>query len=106
MYALAVEATAVRGRVWALTRGLLALHHDDPADLLESNVFAVDLASGKRLWTRTYNSQDIGPNGAARPRVRLQADPVQLLLPARAAAPQRRRRHRGDRAHHAHRHRH
>src|SRR4051794_482391 len=30
---------------------------------LESNVFAVDLESGTRLWTRTYNSQDIGPNG-------------------------------------------
>ncbi len=30
---------------------------------LQSNVFAVDLKTGRRLWTRTYNSQDIGPNG-------------------------------------------
>src|SRR3954464_10288340 len=30
---------------------------------LQSNVFAVDRRSGRRLWTRTYNSQDIGPNG-------------------------------------------
>ena len=30
---------------------------------LESNVFAVDLQSGRRLWTRHYGSQDIGPNG-------------------------------------------
>jgi len=30
---------------------------------LESNVFAVDLSSGEVLWRRTYNSQDIGPNG-------------------------------------------
>src|SRR3954464_2807381 len=28
-----------------------------------SNVFAVDRRSGRRLWSRTYNSQDIGPNG-------------------------------------------
>jgi alcohol dehydrogenase (cytochrome c) len=30
---------------------------------LASNVFAVDLKSGKSVWTRRYNSQDIGPNG-------------------------------------------
>ena len=30
---------------------------------LASNVFAVDLHSGQVLWTRRYNSQDIGPNG-------------------------------------------
>ena len=30
---------------------------------LDSNVSAVDLKTGKVLWTRTYNSQDIGPNG-------------------------------------------
>src|SRR4051794_2896439 len=30
---------------------------------LASNVFAVDLRTGKRLWTRRYDSQDIGPNG-------------------------------------------
>src|SRR3954471_1674725 len=30
---------------------------------LQSNVFAVDRRSGRRLWSRTYNSQDIGPNG-------------------------------------------
>jgi outer membrane protein assembly factor BamB len=30
---------------------------------LDSNVFAVDLASGRVLWTHRYNSQDIGPNG-------------------------------------------
>ena len=32
---------------------------------LASNVFAVDLQTGKVLWTRKYNSQDIGPNGVA-----------------------------------------
>jgi outer membrane protein assembly factor BamB len=32
---------------------------------LDSNVFAVDLATGHVLWRRTYNSQDIGPNGVA-----------------------------------------
>ena len=30
---------------------------------LASNVFAVDLRTGRRLWSRQYNSQDIGPNG-------------------------------------------
>ena len=30
---------------------------------LQSNVFAVDLGSGRRLWSRRYDSQDIGPNG-------------------------------------------
>jgi outer membrane protein assembly factor BamB len=30
---------------------------------LDSNVFAVDLATGRVLWRRTYRSQDIGPNG-------------------------------------------
>jgi outer membrane protein assembly factor BamB len=30
---------------------------------LQSNVFAVDERSGRRLWSRTYDSQDIGPNG-------------------------------------------
>jgi outer membrane protein assembly factor BamB len=30
---------------------------------LASNVFAVDLRTGHVLWTRRYNSQDIGPNG-------------------------------------------
>jgi outer membrane protein assembly factor BamB len=30
---------------------------------LDSNVFAVELQTGRMLWTRTYNSQDIGPNG-------------------------------------------
>ena len=30
---------------------------------LQSNVFAVDSRSGRRLWSRTYDSQDIGPNG-------------------------------------------
>src|SRR3954451_11498331 len=30
---------------------------------LESNVFAVDERTGRRLWSRTYDSQDIGPNG-------------------------------------------
>jgi outer membrane protein assembly factor BamB len=30
---------------------------------LQSNVFAVDLHTGRRLWSRTYDSQDIGPNG-------------------------------------------
>jgi outer membrane protein assembly factor BamB/mono/diheme cytochrome c family protein len=30
---------------------------------LASNVFAVDLRSGRVLWTRRYGSQDIGPNG-------------------------------------------
>jgi hypothetical protein len=32
-FALAVEAAAERGRFWALTRELLRMHHDDPADL-------------------------------------------------------------------------
>ena len=32
---------------------------------LDSNVAAVDLESGRVLWRRTYNSQDIGPNGVA-----------------------------------------
>ena len=32
---------------------------------LASNVFAVNLHSGQVLWTRRYNSQDIGPNGVA-----------------------------------------
>jgi 2-hydroxychromene-2-carboxylate isomerase len=31
--ALAVEAAAARGRFWALTRELLGMRHDDPADL-------------------------------------------------------------------------
>jgi outer membrane protein assembly factor BamB len=30
---------------------------------LQSNVFAVDERTGRRLWSRTYDSQDIGPNG-------------------------------------------
>jgi outer membrane protein assembly factor BamB len=30
---------------------------------LASNVYAVDLRSGRRLWARRYDSQDIGPNG-------------------------------------------
>ena len=30
---------------------------------LQSNVFAVDLRSGRTKWTRKYSSQDIGPNG-------------------------------------------
>ena len=30
---------------------------------LDSNVSAVDLKTGSVLWKRTYNSQDIGPNG-------------------------------------------
>jgi len=30
---------------------------------LASNVFAIDLMSGRVRWTRRYNSQDIGPNG-------------------------------------------
>jgi len=30
---------------------------------LDSNVFAVDLATGEVRWRRTYDSQDIGPNG-------------------------------------------
>jgi outer membrane protein assembly factor BamB len=30
---------------------------------LDSNVSAVDLQTGHVLWKRTYNSQDIGPNG-------------------------------------------
>src|ERR1700759_81810 len=30
---------------------------------LASNVFAVDLKSGRVLWSRRYGSQDIGPNG-------------------------------------------
>jgi len=42
----------------------------DPAGVvylqdLASNVFAVDLVSGRVLWTHRYNSQDIGPNGVA-----------------------------------------
>jgi outer membrane protein assembly factor BamB len=32
---------------------------------LDSNVFAVDLATGRVLWRRMYHSQDIGPNGVA-----------------------------------------
>ena len=32
---------------------------------LASNVFAVDLATGRVLWRRIYNSQDIGPNGVS-----------------------------------------
>jgi len=32
---------------------------------LESNVTAVDLESGRVMWRRMYNSQDIGPNGVA-----------------------------------------
>jgi outer membrane protein assembly factor BamB/mono/diheme cytochrome c family protein len=32
---------------------------------LDSNVFAVDLATGRVLWRRMYRSQDIGPNGVA-----------------------------------------
>src|SRR6266536_174344 len=32
---------------------------------LDSNVSAVDLASGRVLWPRIYNSQDIGPNGVS-----------------------------------------
>jgi outer membrane protein assembly factor BamB len=30
---------------------------------LDSNVFAVDLQTGRVLWKRTYDSQSIGPNG-------------------------------------------
>jgi len=30
---------------------------------LASNVFAVDLRTGRRKWMRRYDSQDIGPNG-------------------------------------------
>jgi outer membrane protein assembly factor BamB len=30
---------------------------------LDSNVFAASLKTGRVLWRRTYNSQDIGPNG-------------------------------------------
>jgi outer membrane protein assembly factor BamB len=30
---------------------------------LDSNVFAVDLATGRVRWRRSYDSQDIGPNG-------------------------------------------
>jgi outer membrane protein assembly factor BamB len=30
---------------------------------LASNVFALDLRSGRRLWMHRYDSQDIGPNG-------------------------------------------
>jgi outer membrane protein assembly factor BamB len=30
---------------------------------LKSNVYAVNLQSGKVLWTRTYNLSDVGPNG-------------------------------------------
>src|SRR4051812_16727114 len=40
IYALAVEAAAVRGRFWTLTRELLALHHHDPADLSAAMVRA------------------------------------------------------------------
>src|SRR3954471_6764525 len=40
MYALAVEAAAVRGRFWTLTRELLPLHHHDPADLSAAMVRA------------------------------------------------------------------
>jgi len=32
---------------------------------LDSNVFAVDLASGRVLWRRMYHSPDIGPNGVS-----------------------------------------
>jgi glucose dehydrogenase len=32
---------------------------------LDSNVFAVDLATGRVRWRRTYNSQGIGPNGVS-----------------------------------------
>lgn len=32
---------------------------------LQSNVFAIDLASGRRLWTKAYEETDIGPNGVA-----------------------------------------
>jgi outer membrane protein assembly factor BamB len=32
---------------------------------LDSNVFAVDLATGRVLWRQMYKSQDIGPNGVA-----------------------------------------
>src|SRR4029077_6810558 len=32
---------------------------------LDPNVFAVDLATGHVLWRRTYNSQEIVPNGVA-----------------------------------------
>ena len=32
---------------------------------LDSNVSAVDLTTGRVLWRRAYNSQDIGPNGVA-----------------------------------------
>jgi outer membrane protein assembly factor BamB len=32
---------------------------------LDSNVFAVNLATGRVLWRRLYDSQDIGPNGVA-----------------------------------------
>jgi hypothetical protein len=33
MFALAAEAAAAHGRFWALTRELLSMAHDDPADL-------------------------------------------------------------------------
>jgi glucose dehydrogenase/mono/diheme cytochrome c family protein len=29
----------------------------------ESNVYAIDLETGKILWTKKYNSPDVGPNG-------------------------------------------
>jgi outer membrane protein assembly factor BamB len=32
---------------------------------LASNVYAVDLRTGRRKWMRRYDSQDIGPNGVA-----------------------------------------
>ncbi len=32
---------------------------------LQSNVFAIDLASGRPLWTKAYGENDIGPNGVA-----------------------------------------
>jgi hypothetical protein len=33
MFALAAEAAATRGKFWALTREMLRMRHDDPADL-------------------------------------------------------------------------
>jgi hypothetical protein len=33
MFALAAEAAAARGKFWALTRAMLRMRHDDPADL-------------------------------------------------------------------------
>ena len=38
---------------------------------LASNVFAPDLRSGRVLWTHSYNSQDIGPNGVVVADVRV-----------------------------------